>query len=92
MECTDKKVESVDIVVSVGIMESEVDSTGRQGCFPCSKSVRGMGIDRGQACLVRPGFAGKQLPATAGIGGAIESGWNLKQMLKLKEINGALVK
>ena len=82
----------MDIVVSVGVMESEVDSTGRRGCLPCSNSVRRMGIDRGRACLLRPGFAGKQLPATAGVGGGIESGWNLKQMLKLKEVNEAPVK
>ena len=82
----------MDIVVSVGVMESEVDSTGRRGCLPCSKSMRGMGIDRGRTGLVRPGFAGKQLPATVGVGGGVENGWNLKQTLKLKEINGAPVK
>ena len=83
----------MDIVVSVGVMESEVDSKGRRGCFPRSKGLLRIGIGRG-GCFVRPGFARRQFPAfpaTAGIGG-IESGWNLKQMLKLKEINGAPVK
>ena len=81
----------MDIVVSVGVMESEVDIRGGWGCLPRSEGLPRIGMNRG-GCFAWPRFARRQFPATAGIGGAIESGWNLKQMLKLKEINGAPVK
>ena len=90
MECTDKSVESVDIVVSVAVMESQEGSSGGQGA-----GVAGFGSPLGSS-FGTPGsrVMKTRVHATAGGGGGGggKSGGSLKKTLKLKKITGAPVK
>ena len=92
LECTDKSVESVDIVVSVAVMESQEHSSGGQGA-----GVAGFGSLLGSSfgtpgSHVRPGQTRVNTAAGGGGVGGGKSGGSLKKTLKLKEITGAPVK
>ena len=96
LECSDEEVSSLDIAVSVGVMESDEEGSGSD-----SNTV---GVAGGGRANTGGGFQfGLQLGGAAGLGvpvpgvaigasGVEKRGGTLKNKMKLKEIDGAPLK
>ena len=98
LECSDEEVSSLDVAVSVGVMESDEKGSGSDsntvGVSGGGRAYTGGGLQLGAGLNLGGGL---QLGAgvLAGLSGAVygkKRGGTLKNKLRLKEVDGAPLK